>query len=276
MQPFEQSLAQGTLRQRLLCLVLFIVLLTTISFSSSVFAEPTEQNQVPESPLTLHPHKATYSAKIKKGLSINGTALRELSLQNGGWNYRFDVDSMMAKIDESLSFKAEASKLRPLKYRYDLSGFFIKNRHQSANFDWTNKTISGKRNKDKWQLALDNHPLDRLGYQLQLASDVYSGQQEMSYQVVNKGRIETNRFAVTGEEQLDTALGSMPSIVVKKVRAEGKKRETFLWFSKDYPLLLLKLTQKEKDGEEYEVNIQELIHYHQPSANQVHPTVNKH
>jgi hypothetical protein len=48
---------------------------------------------------------------------------------------------------------------------------------------------------------------------------------------------------------------SLNSILVTKVRTEGKKRKTLLWFAKNHPFLLLKMHQIEKDGDEYEINI---------------------
>ena len=47
-------------------------------------------------------HKASYTAKIKKGLSIKGKAVRELKKSaNGQWLYSFNVHSFVADIDES-------------------------------------------------------------------------------------------------------------------------------------------------------------------------------
>lgn len=209
----------------------------------------------------LHPHKAIYSAKIKKGLSIKGEATRELKRQGEHWLYRFDVDSIAANIKEQVLLDWHEGHVRPLNYDYSLSGFFIKTRKRQARFDWAQNSATGKRNKDKWQLTLDGGELERLGYQLQLGADFAQNKPQVDYRIVHKGRIENSQFKLLGEETIDTVLGTVASRVVKKIRAADKKRETLLWFSIDQPLLLLKMTQKEKDGEEYEVQLKQLVYY---------------
>jgi hypothetical protein len=217
-----------------------------------------------ETEFELHPHKAIYSAKIKKGISISGTATRELVKQGEQWLYRFDVDSMAADIKERVLLTWRDNRVIPSQYDYSLSGFFIKDRHRKASYDWIKALATGQRNDDKWQLELPDGAVDRLGYQLQLAADIASGHSTVNYEIVHKGRIEPSQFAIVGESVIETILGKSNAILVKKVRAPEKKRETFLWFSKDKPLLLLKMTQKEKDGEEYEVHLKKLDYYHFP------------
>jgi hypothetical protein len=204
----------------------------------------------------LVPHKAGYSAKIKKGVSLNGEAVRELTrLEDGRWQYRFDVDSFVADIRESVLFRWENDHITPDHYTYSLRGMMIKDRQQSAQFDWPGQRASGKDRGREWQTPIPPDVLDRLGYQLQLLIDVQSGQTEMTYPILHKGRIDIDTFRVIGHDTIDTVLGRTPAIVVEKVRAPTKKRKTHLWFARDHRFLLLKMTQLEEDGEEYEINL---------------------
>ena len=82
---------------------------------------------------------------------------------------------------------------------------------------------------------------------------------KMTYQLAHKAKLRESEFVVLGEEVINTRFGKLNSISAKKQRDDDAKRETYLWFSKDYPLLLLKMTQKEKDGEEYEIEISSAI-----------------
>lgn len=226
-------------------ILLAMVIIVLSQLSSTLFA------------VELSPHTASYTAKIKKGISINGTAVRELrQLENGQWQYRFDVDSVPADIKESLIFDWQDGRVYPHRYHYQLSGFFIRDKERSISFDHQQKTASGRHKKKTWQIAIPENSLDRLGYQLQLLVDISSGRREVNYQIVHKGRVEASQFRVLKEETISTAIGEAASILVEKVRDAESKRKTLLWFAKDQPLLLLKMSQVEKDGEHYEIHLQ--------------------
>ena len=81
----------------------------------------------------LLPHKAKYSAYIKKGISMKGDAIRELKpLKNGQWLYRFDVESFAADIEESTIFSWNDGRITPLNYKYILSPFFASDRKRKV------------------------------------------------------------------------------------------------------------------------------------------------
>ena len=206
--------------------------------------------------LLIQPHSASYEAHISHGISLNGEATRELSLQNdGAWSYRFHVDTTPAEITERSIFKLNDGRIKPIQYDYLLSGFLIKDRRQSVVFDQKNGTLNEKYKKKHWTMEAPENILDRLNYQLQLQVDVGSGKKELEYEVIHKGKVRHYRFEVLGEEPIDTKLGQKQALVVQKVRNEEKKRETKLWFDQSPPYPLLKMIQTEPDGEYYEINI---------------------
>jgi hypothetical protein len=218
--------------------------------------------------IELKEHSASYTANIKKGVSIKGTAVRSLKkLDNEHWLYRFDVDSFVADIKESARLhttqsaepdKANQLIIKPLHYDYTLSAFLMPDRKRQVQFDWQTKTAISPLKKDKWSLnAIPENTYDALTYQLQLLVDVSTGKKEMTYQLAHKGKLRESTFVVLGAEVIDTRFGKLNSILAKKQRDDDAKRQTFLWFSADYPLLLLKMTQRESDGEEYEIQLKE-------------------
>jgi len=205
----------------------------------------------------LIPHTASYSAKIKKGISIKGQAVRELKRgKDGQWLYSFNVDSFVADIKETTRLSWHEQHVIPHSYQYKLSAFLARDKRKEVQFDWEKMTATNPLKKHRWSITnIPKHTLDRLSYQLQLGMDLQSGKQEMVYQVAHKGKLRQNHFKVTGEEKINTTLGEVDSITVIKVREKSKKRKTHMWFSKKIPILLLKMIQVEKNGEEYEINI---------------------
>lgn len=207
----------------------------------------------------IQAHSASYEAHISHGINLTGNATRELiQLNDGSWSYRFYVDTTPAEITERSIFDLSNGKLKPKQYDYLLSGFLIKDRHQSVIFDQENGTLKEKYKKKQWVLKAPDNILDRLNYQLQLQVDVGSGKKELEYEVIHKGNIRHYRFEVMGEESIDTRLGQKVALVVQKLRDGDKKRETKLWFDQSPPYPLLKMIQTEPDGEYYEINITSL------------------
>jgi len=190
---------------------------------------------------------------------MKGEAVRELKqLKNGQWLYRFDVDSIAADIKESTTFSWQDNQITPQNYKYELSPFLASKRKRKVTFNWQQKTVRSSYKDKKWTLdAIPINSQDRLSYQLQMLVDVKSGKRNMVYPIVHKGKIKDGHFQTLREEPLKTALGTLNSVLVEKVRATTKKRKTLLWFAKDHPFLLLKMNQVEKDGDEYEINIKE-------------------
>lgn len=221
-------------------------------FASTASAEAAE----PKAGLT--PFEASYTASMDKGISINGNAKRTLTPQgNNVWLYRTDVNSFIADIDESLVLKWENNRVVPLRYRYRLSGLFIKDRKESIDFDWDASLATGTYKGKQFELKLKPGALDPLGYQLQLHQDLKAGKREMAYQVIDGNSYDHDRFAVIEQEPLETAQGSMTTLKAEKVREEGAKRQTLMWFAPNEAFLLVRLLQIEPDGSRYELNLQQ-------------------
>lgn len=242
----------------LLWLLLFTATLATATESAGQTdkAESLPARTQGEQPLV--PLEVSYSASMDKGISINGSAVRTLTRQDDGtWLYRFDVDSFLADIRESVILRWKNNRVIPLTYRYELSGLFLKNRTSSIDFDWENGVATGEHRGDSFSLELRDHSLDPLGYQLQLHQDIKAGKKEMAYHVIDKGSYDEDRFAIIGKESISTSQGQVQTLKAEKVRSEDSKRETLMWFAPEQEYLLMRLVQVEPDGSRYEINIED-------------------
>lgn len=246
-----------------------VLVLTLIAISGAAFANAPDSEALgtdakaveattPEPVIELNPVKASYRASIDKGVAISGNAVRLLEPQaDGTWLYRFNVDSFLADIEESLHFRWQNNRVIPLRYRYKLSGFMIGGRERAIDYDWNNNTASGHFRGDRFTVDLKDGVLDPLGYQLQLMQDIKAGKTDMLYTVTDKDQYEEDQFAVIGKEPLNTALGRLNTIKAEKVRAPDRKRQTLMWFAPELDYLLVKLVQVESDGTRYEINIKD-------------------
>ncbi len=206
----------------------------------------------------LIPYEASYSAAMSKGVSLNGSGTRSLSDQgNNVWLYRTEVESFIADINESLVFLWEDGQVVPLRYRYRMAGFLIKNREQSIDFDWQTGIAKGKYRGKSFELELQEGVLDPLGFQLQLHQDLKAGKRDVTYQVIDKGSYDEDRFAVIDEESINANGRSIKTLKAEKVRDEDAKRQTLMWFDPEQDHLLVRLLQVEPDGSEYELRLKE-------------------
>lgn len=246
---FSNSDKKPELRH-ILQLALLPVLALLIAFSSTADAEDTRPG--------LFPFEVSYGASMEKGLTLNGSAKRSLTSQgNNIWLYRTDVNSFIADLDESLILKWENGQVIPLRYRYRLSGFLIKDRKQSIDFDWKTGVATGEYRGKPFQTELQEGLLDPLGFQIQLHQDIRNGKREMEYQVLDRGSIDSERFAVVSDDSRSSGADNTPYLKAEKVR-ENSKRETLMWFDPDNQFVLVRLLQIEPDGSRYQLTLKDI------------------
>ncbi|WP_100640427.1 DUF3108 domain-containing protein [Marinobacter salexigens] len=206
----------------------------------------------------LFPFEVSYGASMEKGLSLNGSAKRILTSQgNDVWLYRTEVKSFIADLDESLILKWEDGQVVPLRYRYRLSGFLIKDRKQSIDFDWKTGLATGNYRGKSFEVELQDGILDPLGFQIQLHQDILNGKRGMEYLVLDRGKIDSERFAVVTDETTHSD-GSQSSLLKAEKVRENSKRETLMWFDPGNEYVLVRLLQVEPDGSKYELKLKSI------------------
>lgn len=216
-------------------------------------AEPESQT------VELVPMRAKYSAKLEKGIPFRGSATRTLTQREDGlWEYRFDVDSFIADIRESVILRWDGRQVIPLEYHYRLKGMMISNRSARLDFDWDKDRVRNDIKDKPWYMDVHDGVLDKLGFQLQLRQDLKAGKERMIYEIADGGKLKEYEFKVLEEAVIDTQNhGKVNTVLVEKVREPYKKRETHLWFAPEWDYLLVRMVQIEDDGTRYEINLDE-------------------
>jgi len=214
-----------------------------------LIAMPVFSNAEPD----ILPFTATYSAKYN-GIKLN--TRRTLGIQADGTHViQTRSSNLMGKIGEISTFKLnDAGKIRVDQYRYYRSIFGIK-KTETIDFDWQNNIAIYSSKKHKRQVDLNEEPLDKATYQLQLQRDMKAGKTEMHYPVVDRGKLRTYHFRVIGNEIVGTRLGEVLAVKLQRIR-KTDERETFIWLSPQWGYLLVKLQQREEDGETYQLHLE--------------------
>lgn len=197
--------------------------------------------------------KAKYEATLA-GISIKATSQLN-TLQNGRRELRFSAKSWVADIEESSQFEWNIQgHLVPIHYEYHRTGFG-RDRHAILSFDWADFKVTNNVQNKPWQMDIPPGALDKLSAQLQLRQDLVNKRSLRDYQVADGGKLKTYSYIVLGEEVLETSLGKLNTVKIRREKANSTKRSTIFWLAKDWDYLLVKLRQQEKNGKQYEINL---------------------
>jgi hypothetical protein len=193
-----------------------------------------------------------YKAKLY-GFNITVTNRLTKTVDNQ-YDLLFKAESIIGSITEQskMQWNATQQTISPLHYSYARRGLG-KDRTAELSFDWKNKSVTNNVQKTSWQMDIAQKVQDKLSYQIQMQQDLLNGQKNFTYQIADGGRLKEYKFMTVGEEILDTPLGKVNTIKVKRSR-ENDERVTYAWLAKDWNYLLVRLQQEEK-GEAYTIYI---------------------
>lgn len=186
-------------------------------------------------------------------LGFKVTVTHELKENPDGTNtMHFNAKSWFASVDETSQLRVDKDKAQviPLHYQYQRR-VMGKNRDAELTFDWDKKRVTNNVQKTSWDMNIDQMVQDKLSYQLQLQMDLINGKEKLVYQIADGGRLKEYAFEIEGEEMLETPLGTVKTVKVKRSR-EKDDRVTYAWLAKDWDYLLVRL-QQEEDGEAHTI-----------------------
>lgn len=179
---------------------------------------------------------------------------RLTQLNDNEYQLLFKFDSMLGSITETskMLWNNEKNTVVPQHYVYKRRGLG-KDRDADLRFDWNKKVVANHVQKSQWQMDIVEKVQDKLSYQLQLQQDFISGKEKFSYKIADGGHLKEYKFEKVGEEILETPLGKVNAVKVKRSR-DNDERITYAWLAKDWNYLLVRLQQEEK-GDAYTIYI---------------------
>ncbi|MGJ8687162.1 MAG: DUF3108 domain-containing protein [Spongiibacteraceae bacterium] len=192
----------------------------------------------------LLPYEASYQIK-HDNLSTNGS--RQLQHQGDDWLLSQRANILFLKVEEHSTIEQYKNTLRPRNYRYENS--VSKKQQQNINFDWPRKVVSDRQARKPWSKPLRDATYDQLSGQLALRQQLISGASAdtFSQTIVKKGKFKTYQFENMGEEFIDSPLGKVRTVKLRRYRAE-RDSETFIWLAPAWNYLIVRMRQEDEDG----------------------------
>lgn len=235
-------------------------LLLSIIFSSlthNVLADTDVANTAPAETAKPYPEfNADYNATWSGGwFPINVDAQRSLRYQPDGTAVlTFEADSAIAGLEERSTFRFVDNVIQPLQYRYLRTGLF-KEPDRNQLFDWQQKKIINGDNQQVFKGHWHDQVQDNLSYNLQASIDLKQGKTQFTYPVFDRNKVKDFNFQLVGFESLKTKVGTLRTVKVEQIEKKKNKKTTFIWFAQDYDYLLVRLQQKQKDGQMYQIDL---------------------
>ncbi len=193
-----------------------------------------------------------YKAKLYGfNITVNN---RLTKTANNQYELLFKADSMIGSITElsKMQWNPAQQTISPLHYSYARRGLG-KDRTAELSFDWKNKSVTNNVQKTSWEMDIAQKVQDKVSYQIQMQQDLLNGHKNFAYQIADGGRLKEYKFSIVGEEILETPLGKVNTIKVKRSR-DNDDRVTYAWLAKNWNYLIVRLQQEEK-GDAYTIYI---------------------
>lgn len=188
------------------------------------------------------------------GFSITVTHSLEAT-EDDQYKLRFFADSMLASIEEISYFTwPEDGPLIPQEYHYERKGLG-RNREAHLTFDWDAMRVTNDVEKKPWKMDIEKGYQDKTSFQVQLQHDLIAGKEDLSYKIADGGRVKEYSFEIVAEERLETPLGEVDTLKIKRSRKDSD-RVTYAWMAPAYQYLLVRM-QQEEGGDTYTIYIHE-------------------
>jgi len=223
-----------------------LILVARVSTASRPVPEATTESPIPVA------FTATYA------LSYNGKAqskpIARLELM-GANRYRY---TLIAKGEKGMARMSRAKnedlgeflwvdrRPRPLIFQRN-NKYIGKSESWLATFDWDTMKVDVKHNKEGFKLELQAHTQDPLSLPFALPHAVAEGNKAFHIPLFSKGKISVKSYRISGRENLQTAIGCLPTIKIERVYTHPDKYQ-HQWLAPDFGNIIV-YSDSNKNGE---------------------------
>jgi len=207
-------------------------------------------------------YQAQYELK-KYGMTLAQADFYFKIKSAGNWVYHSETKlrglaSLFRKdhITEHSELIEHNGKLRTTRYAYTRKDK-KKNRKLDLLFDWKNNLARNQIRNEQWTLPVQDETTDTFSLQLRMMVDLATGKRNLSYNIIDKGKLKTYQFEILGEEEIAVPSGTFKTLKIKRSR-KNSKRVTLMWCAPELNYLPVKITHIEKDGSEFSLQLTEL------------------
>lgn len=194
-----------------------------------------------------------YKTKIE-GIPIT-TTRSLIKLKDGTYRFRIRSSNFVAKFDESSYYEIlEDGSYRPIRNQSERKIFGVSSESETR-FDWDNMIATFERDDDPIkEVTIEPGMVDRTLYQYLMEKDMRSALPQLSYDIVDKGRIRNFSFENLGTEELEIGDQKLYAVKLRRI-TDSERRETIVWMAEERNFEIVKIFHKEDSDSEYTMTI---------------------
>lgn len=199
------------------------------------------------------PHPFELGYKVKYG-GLNAESVRKLiALPQGGYHMEAETDMRIlgvsvSTIRESADFGWQDELPVPLAYSYEQTG--LGSRSRNLVFDMDAGNVQFMVDEESGSLPLELPLYDDLSSFLVLRQQLATGNEDITFEVVDRNEVKDYHYRIIDREALDTELGTFSAVHLERIRDVDSERTTEFWLADQHDYILLKLLQVEPGGRE--------------------------
>ncbi|WP_241970348.1 DUF3108 domain-containing protein [Idiomarina seosinensis] len=212
--------------------------------------------------IELEPYEAEY--QVTRGGSEYGEGYRKLEVSpEGEWQLRGKTDISWFILSDTretrsvFTYNEDKQRFIPIEFLYMRSGTGS-DKSFHASFDAQQKQVKNVDSGRLLEIGWNNGLYDEASVIEKLRLDVAAGSEDLTYSIIDeKGREDTYRFAIVGNEQLKTPYGSFKTVKVERVR-DNNRRQTYFWLAPELNYLLVQMQQFKEGDEQAKMTLRSL------------------
>ena len=227
-----------------------------ISLASLGFVNIAHAHNIAHAQNSLAVFDNNYKAKLY-GFSIDVTS-RLTTIDDDNYEFYFKADSAIGSVTEvsKLQWNVTEQTVKPYHYSYKRRGVG-KSKEDEIGFNWVEHTVDNLKTNKSLPFDSASKIQDNLSYQLQMRQDLIAGKNNFEYAITNGRKFKKYRFEVVGEEVLQTPLGDVKTVKVKRSDANNQT-VIHAWFAPSFQHLLVQL-QQEENGSAYTIYLSKAV-----------------
>ncbi len=198
----------------------------------------------------LKPASAVYTV-VRDGKPIGDANYTLSSNPDGTWTLRSEMQGTSGtarlvglNIREESTFRWNGGKVESIRYDYKQEATF-KSSVKRIDFDHAAKQAHSRDGKSNFDYAIPANALDRTNLTLVLGAAAASGQRDLTVPVAGRDHVESQHFAVKGEETIEIPAGSFKTVRYERDDMPGKARS---WYAPSAGILPLRFEKAQGDG----------------------------
>ena len=142
--------------------------------------------------------------------------------------------------------KLQGNQVTPLQYRYNKAAQ-ERSRTIAISFDWGKAKATTRSGDSSWSMSIPVGTQDKFSQQLAARLALAKGQQQITFDVADGGKLKRYRYEVEKKEKLSTTIGKLETLRVKRYKQESPADYT-IWFAPELEYLPVRFEREQADG----------------------------